>query len=678
MNHAGALGIPFVHLQNHPLESGEATTSVAAAACCMRSFAFCAAVARMSRLETGSRLSEARHTTRTSNLFPPSASLEWVVLAFAAVIFLTGIISPPSLMDDVDSSQALIARNMLHSGDWVSARLDGVLFLEKPPLKHWVTAILFKFLGEHDWVARIPTALSAIALCWVVFLFGCWAFSRPSTPTAGAPGTPPTGFHLKSGYYAGLFLSTCIGLFLFTRIVISDVILTLSVTVSVWSILRALDDDEPHPRLWSYVLAASLAAGVLLKSLIGLVFPLGAAFLYLVFTRRLLDPKAWRRLHPGSSILLFLALAAPWHVLATIRNPPYFDFTLHSGPGQYHGFFWFYFINEQLLRFLNARYPRDYDAVPRLYFWLLHLVWLFPWSVYLPRLFRLSYKPVDRAGRVRLMLLCWIGFVMLFFTFSTTQEYYSMPIYPALALLLGCAIAASENSIGGGAKTVAVVAGLATVAICAILYMVHGMPTPGDISVALATQKAETYTLSMGHMGDLTIGAFAYLQRPLVVAGIAFLVGTLGAFFLRGDRAILAIALMMLLFFQAARMALIVFDPFLSSRPVAEAIKRSPQGTLITHGVHNDLSSVFFYSEDKALMWNGRYFNLEYGSYAPDAPPLFIEDADLSRLWQQPQRYYLVLRDENVPHLLQVVPRDHLHLVADIGGKSLYSNQSTQ
>ena len=118
------------------------------------------------------------------------------------------------------------------------------------------------------------------------------------------------------------------------------------------------------------------------------------------------------------------ALAYPGH----LRNPPYFDFTLHSRPGQYHGFFWFYFINEQVLRFLNRRYPRDYNTVPRLYFWLLHLVWLFPWSVYFPTVARPGYKPVDRPGRARLLTLCWAGFVMVFFTFSTTQEYYSMPL----------------------------------------------------------------------------------------------------------------------------------------------------------------------------------------------------------------------------------------------------------
>ncbi len=123
---------------------------------------------------------------------------------------------------------------------------------------------------------------------------------------------------------------------------------------------------------------------------------------------------------------------------------------MKSLPGEYHGFWWFFFINEQLLRFLNLRYPRDYDTVPRSLFWLFNLIWLFPWSVYLPAAFKLSYRPVDRAGRTRLMALCWIGFVMVFFTFSTTQEYYSMPIYPAMALLLGSAMALEDRTVRAG------------------------------------------------------------------------------------------------------------------------------------------------------------------------------------------------------------------------------------
>ncbi len=200
-----------------------------------------------------------------------SRRCEWTVVLFAAVVFLTGMISPPSLMDDVDATQALMARNMLLSGDWVSARLDGVLYLEKAPLKYWMTAVSYILFGVHDWVARLPIALSAIALCWVVVRFGRWAFSP------------------DAGFYTGLFLSTCVGLFLFTRIIIPDVVLTLSITLSMWGFLRALDEGERHPRLWAYVLSASLAGGVLLKGLIGLVFPLGAAFSYLLFTRLLFN-----------------------------------------------------------------------------------------------------------------------------------------------------------------------------------------------------------------------------------------------------------------------------------------------------------------------------------------------------------------------------------------------------
>src|SRR5215813_13611069 len=106
---------------------------------------------------------------------------ELIVLAAASAVFLGCIISPPSLMDDVDAVQAQIARNMLDSGDWVSAHLDGIKYLEKSPLKYWLIAISFKIFGAHDWAARVPVALSAIFLCWLGYRIGTWAFS----PRAG-------------------------------------------------------------------------------------------------------------------------------------------------------------------------------------------------------------------------------------------------------------------------------------------------------------------------------------------------------------------------------------------------------------------------------------------------------------------------------------------------------------
>lgn len=577
------------------------------------------------------------------------------MLLIAAAIYLACIVSPPSLMDDVDAVEAQIPRNMLSSGDWVTPRLDGVIYLEKSPLSYWLTAVSYKLFGVHDWSGRIPFALASILLAWLTAMFGKWAFGE------------------KAGFYAGLCVATCTGLFLFTRILIPDVMLTFTVTLAMWAFLRVLDEDETHPRAWAYVMAASLGTGLLLKSLVALVFPLGAAFVYLCFNPYLLSARTWKRFHPLTGILIILFIAAPWHVLATLRNPPYFAFTLHSGPGEYHGFLWFYFINEQLLRFLNRRYPHDYATVPRLWFWLFHLIWLFPWSVYLPALFKLNYKPLDRAGRTCLLALCWAGFILIFFTFSTTQEYYSMPCYPALALLLGLALATQGKLARWGTRALTVITALCAITSIALLIAVRHLPTPGDISVALG-HHPRAYTLSMGHIEDLTLDSLAYLRFPLALAALAFLIGALGTIRAAGQRAFLAIALMMVVFFQGARLAMVAFDPFLSSRPLAEAILKSPPGKIIIDSQYYIYSSIAFYTNRSELLLNGRWNNLEYGSYAPGAPHVFIDDPDFQKLWLEPARFYLVTKWANVPRLERLVGKQRLNLVAEAGGKLIYTN----
>jgi len=576
-------------------------------------------------------------------------------VAFAAAIYLGCLISPPRLMDDVDAVQAQIAVNMLHSGDWVTARLDGVAYLEKSPLIYWLMALSYKIFGVHDWAARMPVALSSIALAWLTAVFGMWAFGA------------------RGGFYAGLVMATCTGLFLFTRIQIPDVMVAACMTVSMWSFLRAIDQEERRPRLWAAVLAASIGVSLLLKSLIGAVFPAAAGLLYLYFTGQIAQAKVWKRLHVPSGAVLALAIAAPWHVLATLRNPPYFDFSMRSIPGQYHGFLWFYFMNEQVLRFLNLRYPRDYNTVPRLWFWLLHLVWLFPWSVYLPAVAKLSFRPLDRAGRTRLLALCWTGFILVFFTFSTTQEYYSMPCYPALALLLGSAMAAGGEWIRRGTRVLCAILACCAVAAGGLWLAVRNIPTPGDIAAALSPHP-EAYTLSLGHMEDLTLASFAYLRRPLLMAAIAFFVGAAGTLRFTGRRAFLAAAAMAVLFFHAARLALVVFDPYMGSYALAQAINQGPPGKLIVDHHYYDFSSVFFYTGKDALLLNGRYNNLVYGSYAPGAPDVFIDDRQWAALWRTKDRYYLVADASALPRFEKLAGEGCLHVVAASGGKLLLTN----
>src|ERR1700726_915910 len=583
--------------------------------------------------------------------------LLFLVFLFSAAIYLGCVLSPPSLMDDVDAVQAQIAKTMLTSGDWVTARLDGVLYLEKAPLIYWLMAIFYKVFGMVDWVARVPVALASIALAILSASFGMWAFGE------------------RAGFYAGLCMSTCVGLFLFTRVQIPDVMLTLSIALALWAFLRALDEREKRPRLWAAILAASLGTGLLLKSLVGIVFPVAAALIYLFVSKQLFSLRTWQRLRPLSGFLIVLLIAAPWHVLATLRNPPYFAWTLQSGPGLYHGFLWFYFVNEQLLRFLNLRYPRDYNTVPRLYFWLLHLLWLFPWCVYLPAVTKLSFKPVDRAGQTRLLALCWAGFILVFFTFSTTQEYYSMPCYPALALLLGSAMAVGGKWIDRGRRVLGTVTGLAALTAVAIAFAVRNLPTPGDISSALSHHPS-AYTLSLGHMLDLTFDSFAYLRLPLCLAVIAFGLGAVGNLRWTGMRAFLASGIMIGLFFHAPRLALSAFDPYLSSRPLAEAFRSAPPGKLIVDHHYYDFSSVVFYTGKDPLLLNGKFNNLEYGAAAPGAPSVFLKDLEFKELWTSANRYYLVAYQTGAGRIESFVGKEHFRIVATSGGKFLLTNVS--
>jgi hypothetical protein len=559
-------------------------------------------------------------------------------------------------MDDVDAVQAQIARTMLESGDWVTARLDGVAYLEKSPLIYWMMAGSYRVFGVHDWGARLPLALAVVLLCWITYRLGKWGIGE------------------RAGIYAGLALATCAGLYLFTRILIPDATLTLSITVAIWAWLRALEADEQHPRLWAAILGASLGCGLLLKGLIAGVFPVLAGLAYMAFTRQLLSRNAWRRISVPIVVIVALVIAAPWHVLATIRNPPLFAFSMHSGPGEYRGFFWFYFFNEHLLRFLNLRYPRDYNTVPRWLFWLLNLVWLFPWSAYLAGAAKLSYRGSTRASRVHLMALCWIGAVMLFFTFSTTQEYYSMPIYPAVALLIGSALA-EKKFFSIGSKILVGVFAIVFAALATVLILVARIPVHGELADAL-TQHPEMYTLSLGHMADLTLPAFAFLKAPLALAAAAFGFCFAGAWFSRRSPAKMAAVLTigMIVFFQAARMALIRFDPYMGSYPLAQRLLQSPPGELIEADAYYSFSSVFFYTNRAALLLNGRTTNLEYGSYAPNAPHVFIDDRGFASRWLSPQRYYLLINAPDLPQVDELVGKEQVFVVEESSGKYLLTN----
>jgi 4-amino-4-deoxy-L-arabinose transferase-like glycosyltransferase len=570
-----------------------------------------------------------------------------LLLLLTALIYV-GSAWNPALQDDADAAHAVAAREIVERGDWVTLHINGVRYLEKAPLMYWAVATTYKIFGFTEFATRLPLAIGAMLLVAAVYYFGRWM--------GGA----------RAGLYSGLAMCAALGAYLFTRIMIPEVLIAFFMTVAFYFFLKVYF-GELDTR-WIYVFYACMAAAVLTKGLIGVVFPCGALFVFVFMT------KGWRQLlkmRPVGGSLLFLAIAVPWHALAIWRNEK---------------FFWFYFINEHVLRYVGKRYPVDYDTVPLASFWLLHVVWLFPFSVFLPlalvRPTRL-WRPTEREDQMRLFAWVWALVVVCFFSFSTRQEYYTFPAFPALALLAGVGLARGEKEKSRwaplGQGLLAFVGVLVGAALGFLLWLSRNATPAADISQAL-TRNPENYKLAMGHMSDLTVEAFAVLRVPAAGAALSLSVGLLAAYILRRKgreiQAALFTAVTAACFIYFAHMALGFFDPYLSSRPLADAIKRrlTPGDLVVINGEYQGGSSLGFYLPQKILILNGRMTGLEFGSRYPDVPPVFIGDGEIAQLWNGERRVFLFTHDGEFEKVRSVI-KGEMFQVAASGEKSVYSNR---
>ncbi len=564
-----------------------------------------------------------------------------ILIGLTLIVYLSACFGS-GLLDDADSGHAEISKEILERDNWVTLHMNGVRFLEKGPLLFWMGAISYQYLGVNEFASR---AVEVFCILCTVLL--CYAFA---SQLAG----------LRAGFYAGLAFAVGWGVFLFTRIFIPDILITLTIALAMYSYWRSRES-----LIFAYLFWAALAAAVLGKGLIGLVFPLFAVALYILITRRWRDVLTLRPL-PGS--VFFLVLAAPWHILASWRTPK---------------FAWFYFVNEHYLRFIGKRIPMDYDTVPLLPFWALLLLWLFPFSVFLPMAFRKWTKSAN-GDNPQLFFWLWAGVVMTFFSFSTRQEYYTMPAWPALAILIGLALdrAEAEQSrwLAWLQAVPALLGVLAASALGTLLWVSRGVKVEGDISTLL-TSNPEMYKLSLGHMFDLQVSTFAALRLPAALAGLVLSIGFIYAFVMRVKKqhvsATLSTALTGGLFLLCAHLAFIAFEPYLSSRPLARAIEKvlKPQDAVVINGEYYNASSLGFYLKPKMYLLNGRMTGLEFGSHYPDAPPLFIGDTDIARWWTEPRRVFLFTNGgDSRAKVESLLPAGSVHVIAASGGKFVLSN----
>jgi len=601
-----------------------------------------------------------------------------IVLLWLA-LYLPGLWSPP-LLDDADSVHAEAAREMMLRHDWSTLYVNGLRYLEKAPLLYWAMAVSYKIFGVADWAARLPLALAMLALLLATYQIGRHHFDN------------------AAGLYAALALALSFGPYIYTRILIPDILVALWLILGLHCFLLTLADAPrlpqsadvglrrvPHAsRAACWGLASTAALNMLTKGLIGVVFPVAIIVVYLAFTRNLRHLLRMRLL---SSFAIFLAIAAPWHIVAGLRNP---------AAGQARGFFWFYFVNEHFLRYINQRFPRDYDTVPLLLFWALALLFLLPWSAFaweafasVPHSWR-QLPSLSRPARALLLLAITIVVILGFFSFSSRQEYYVFPALPALALILGAWLSREHSSPANSperrtAKRVALISFLVAIPLALSAWVLFcfslfskSLPPHTDLA-DLLTRNPSEYALSFGHIFDLTPRAMALFRPELLLIGAAFFFGTLASWLLRRRNRVaaanVALALMMFASLHCVHSALVTFAPILSSRALSDAVVSlyRPADVIVVNGAYEDASTLNFYGHLPLHLLNSRENgDLYYGSLFPDSPALFEDDASFDRLWRGSGRVFLFTPQDQLPSLLH---QTGYRIIARSGGKLILANR---
>jgi 4-amino-4-deoxy-L-arabinose transferase-like glycosyltransferase len=609
------------------------------------------------------------------------------VIAAAWLVLQIGGLFTPGLLDDVDSIYIEIAREMMVRHDYVTPYINGVRFFDKPPLMYWMAAGSMRVFGAYDWAARLPLALGVLALLLAIYALGIRLFAAVSP--AHAPD--------RGGFYAALALATSVGPYLYTRFYIPDILLALWMTLGVHLFLIALDRIRAGRSALAPSLgfAAVMALNVLTKGLIGLVFPIGFVFVYLLLTRQL---RLLMRFHLAACTTLFLAVAGPWHVLAALRTPA---ISLPGGLGlpARGGWAWFYLYNEHVARFLGKRIPHDYGQVPIPLFWALSALWVMPWTAYLfpaiadhVRDLRHRATTTTQQYQTALVLIVWASIVLGFFTLSSRQEYYNLPALPALALMAAGLLARADAKTGEGSAAAQrsvqrwslyfMVPFTAVIAVIAGYFAITApRPAPGTDIATLLAANPQFYNLSLGHLFDLTGAAMGLFRGPLIAVAISMLAIGIGSYALRrrgdGCAANIALAAAMTVTLLAAHEGLARFYPIIGSKGLALSINKAgltQDDHIILDGELTSGSSLIFYTRHEVHLINGNVNGLWYGGLWPDSPRIFESEASLRQAWSGTRRVFLFTsRPEQRSR--ELAAYGATSVVATSGGKSVLLNR---
>ena len=330
-----------------------------------------------------------------------------ILLLLSIIVWFAGI-EQRALTRPDEGRYSEIPREMAASGDWVTPRLNGLKYFEKPPLQYWATAFAYRIFGEHNWTARAWPVLTGLLGLIIVFAIG----RRLYGTDAGIAAAAVTGSSLW--YFAISHVTTL------------DMGLTCWMTLALAGFMFAERPGAAARERWLGMHAAwvGMALAVLSKGLIGIVLPGGVLFFYSLWQR---DLKMWDRLHIGSGLLLFFAIVTPWFAWVQSRNPEFSEF---------------FFFHEHLARFSSTTHRREGGWW---YFMPILIGGFAPWTLFL--LFRARSLLTDLAApkpfHPERLLTVWIAFIFLFFSLSGSKlPSYILPVFPAIETPGTCAFPA--------------------------------------------------------------------------------------------------------------------------------------------------------------------------------------------------------------------------------------------
>ena len=547
----------------------------------------------------------------------PQASLLLALagcVLFSAVLAFAALGTRP-LVSPGESRYALIAREMVESGDWIQPRLNRVRYYEKPPLLYWCVAIAYRLFGQNEMASRLPSAAAYVATVAVTFFL-----ARELLGGSAAP-------------LAALIFATSPGPFLSGRSLSTDTLFVLWLTVSLLGLALA---TKSHRRLLGPLLFwGGLSLAGLTKGFVGLVFPLGTA----AICSFIVGPKPLARdLRPPLGTAIVALVLVPWHLLLSARDADFLRY---------------YVVNEHVLRFFNTREPIDYVSLSVSGFWLATILWFLPWSLFLPA----ALGTADLRSRLSIPL-AWSAWVLLFFTVSAARlEHYSLPMFPALAVVIAAywgKVIDTRRSAPAGVRGPAWVVLGAGVGLLTSLVVFRDSAV--ELVISLMTLLGGVYREYFASHPEASFAAAREclrLVRPFAV--LLFLLGVASVLASRLPRPRLGFSIWL-----AGAVGLVWFfelghdlaAPDLSQRDLAPIIRElwEPKAQLIVWGTYEDYSGVSVYTPYPIRVLDGARGDLLFGYRKGDAPGLFLSKEEFKKLWATGDRVLVVGdRGLNIP-----------------------------